>query len=43
MRGKLEDRGRACLHLGRADNQPRDAYRFLNLETRKVIHSQDVL
>ena len=43
LRGKLEDCGRACLHLGRADDQPRDTYRFLNLETRRVIHSRDVL
>jgi hypothetical protein len=43
MRGKLEDRGRACLHLGRAEDQPRDSYRFLNLETHRVIHSRDVL
>jgi hypothetical protein len=43
LRGKLEDRGRACLHLGRATDQPRDTYRFLNLQTRKIIHSRDVL
>jgi hypothetical protein len=43
LRGKLEDRGRACLHLGRAEDQPRDTYRFLNLDTRRVIHSRDVL
>jgi hypothetical protein len=43
LRGKLDDRGRACLHLGRASDQPRDTYRFLNLETRRVIHSRDVL
>jgi transposase InsO family protein len=43
LRGKLEDRGRACLHLGRASDQPRDTYRFLNLQTLRVIHSRDVL
>jgi hypothetical protein len=26
LRGKLEDRGRPCLHLGQADNQPQDTY-----------------
>jgi hypothetical protein len=41
--GKLEDCGRACLHLGRAKDQPRDTYRFLNLETKRIIHSRDVL
>jgi hypothetical protein len=41
--GKLEDWGRACLHLGRALDQPRDTYRFLNLETRRIIHCRDVM
>jgi hypothetical protein len=43
MRGKLDDQGRPCLLLGRAENHHRGVYRFLNLETEKVIRSQDAL
>jgi histone deacetylase 1/2 len=41
--GKLVDRGRPCLLLGRAKDHFRDVYRFLNLKTRKIIQSRDVL
>jgi hypothetical protein len=43
MCGKLNDRGRPCLLLGRAENHHRDVYRFLNLETEQVIRSRDAL
>jgi hypothetical protein len=43
MCGKLDDRGRPCLLLGRAENHHRDVYRFLNLETERIIQSRDVL
>jgi hypothetical protein len=43
MRGKLDDRGRPCLLLGRAENHNRDVYRFLNLETDRIIRSRDAL
>ena len=43
MRGKLDDRGRPCLLLGRAKNHHRDVYRFLNLETERIIRSRGVL
>jgi len=42
MKPKHLNRGRACLHLGRATNRPKDTYKFLNLETKKVIMSRDV-
>ena len=41
--GKVTDRGRACLLLGRAKDHNTDVHRFLNLTTRKVITSRDVL
>ena len=43
MRGKLDDRGRPCIVLGRAENHNRDVYRFLNLKTDKIIRSRDAL
>jgi hypothetical protein len=43
MRGKLDDRGRPCIVLGRAENHHRDVYRFLSLETGKIIRSRDTL
>jgi hypothetical protein len=43
MRGKLGDRGRPCILLGRAENHHRDVYRFLNLETERIIQSRDAL
>ena len=43
MRSKLEDRGRACLFLGKPDNHPTDVFRFLDLETKRVILSRDIV
>ena len=43
MRGKLADRGRPCMLLGRAADHSGDVYRFLHLKTNKVIKSRDVL
>jgi hypothetical protein len=43
IRAKLENRGRACLFLGHAPNHADDTYCFLNLTTKKVIISRDVV
>jgi hypothetical protein len=43
MRGKLDDRVRPCIVLGSAENHNRDVYRFLNLETDRIIRSRDAL
>jgi hypothetical protein len=43
MKPKHLNCGRACLCLGCALNQPKDTFHFLNLDTMKVILSQDVL
>ena len=42
MQPKSKNRGRACLLLSRAPNQPADTLRFYNIETRKIIKSRDV-
>ena len=42
MRPKHLNRGRACMHLGRAVDRPKDTYKFLNLKTKRIISSRDV-
>ena len=43
MKGKLENRGRACMYLGHAENHTDEVYRFLDLDTLRVIMSRDVI
>jgi hypothetical protein len=43
IQAKLENRGCACLFLGHAPNHADNTYRFLNLTTKKVIVSRDVV
>jgi hypothetical protein len=43
IQGKLNDRRRPCLFLGYSENHAADVYRMLNLETRKVIHTRDII
>jgi hypothetical protein len=43
IRGKPKDRGRPCLFLGYSKNHAADVYRRLNLETRKEIHTRDII
>ena len=42
-KAKHLNRGRACMYLGLAKDRPKDTFRFLNLETHKVIMSRDVI
>lgn len=42
IHGKLVNRGKPCLFLGRAPNHSSDTFRFLSLETNKVILSRNV-
>ena len=42
-KAKHLNRGRACMYLGLAKDRPKDTFRFLNLETHKVIMSHDVI
>ena len=42
MRSKLDDRGKTCMFIGYADDHTKDVYRFLNIQTRRIILSRDV-
>ena len=41
MRSKLDNRGKTCMFVGYADDHSGDVYRFLNLNTKRIIMSQD--
>jgi hypothetical protein len=43
IRSKLENRGRPCVFLGVAQNHVPDVFRFLNLETKHIIVSRNVI
>ena len=42
MKPKHLNRGRHCLYLGHAINHSKDTFRFLNLDTNRIIRSRDV-
>jgi hypothetical protein len=42
MMPKHLNRGRHCMHVGHGTNYPDDMYRFLTLDTFRVIHSRNV-
>ena len=41
MRSKLDTRGKTSMFVGYADDHTGDAYRFINIQTKKVIVSRD--
>ena len=41
MRSKLDTRGKSSMFVGYADDHAGDVYRFINIQTRKVILSRD--
>ena len=41
MRSKLDTRGKTCMFVGYADDHAGDVYRFLNVQTKKIIMSRD--
>jgi hypothetical protein len=43
MKNKLSDRGFACLFIGYPDNHAKDVFQFLNLDTKGILHSRDVI
>jgi hypothetical protein len=43
MRSKLQDRGKPALSIGTTHEHTRDMYRFLNLQTNRIILSRDVI
>jgi hypothetical protein len=42
-KAKHLNQGRACVYLGLVKDRPKDTFRFLNLETHKVIMSHNVI
>ena len=41
MRSKLDNRGKTCMFVGYADDHSGDVYRFLNINTKRIIMSRD--
>ena len=41
MRSKLDNRGKTCTFVGYADDHAGDVYRFLNVQTKRIIMSRD--
>ena len=42
MRSKLDTRGRTGIFVGYADNHAGHVYRFINIQTKKIILSRDI-
>ena len=42
MRSKMDNRGKPCMFVGYAEDHAGDVYRFLNINTKKIIMSRDV-
>ena len=42
MRSKLDTRGRTGIFVGYADNHAGNVYRFINIQTKKIILSRDI-
>ena len=42
MQSKLDTRGRAGIFVGYADNHAGNVYRFINIQTKKIILSRDI-
>ena len=42
IRSKLSAHGRVCMYLGPSEDNAEDAYRFITMDTKKVILSRDV-
>ena len=42
MRSKLDNRGKTCMFVGYAKDHAGDVYRFLNINTKRIIMSRDV-
>jgi len=43
IQGKLSNRGTPCIFMGYSVNHAHDVYRMLNMETKKVINSRDMI
>jgi hypothetical protein len=43
IKGKLDDRGNACILVGYSDNHAKDCSKFLNINTKGMIYSRDAI
>jgi hypothetical protein len=43
IQGKLTKRGTPCMFMGYSINHAHDVYRMLNIETKKIINSRDII
>jgi len=43
IQGKLNNRGTSCMFMGYSVNHAHDVYRMLNLDTKKIINSRDII
>jgi hypothetical protein len=43
IQGKLTNRGILCIFMGYSINHVHDVYRMLNIETKKIINSRDII
>jgi hypothetical protein len=43
IQGKLKNRGTTCMFMGYSVDHSNDVYRMLNLETKSIIHSRDIV
>jgi hypothetical protein len=43
IQSKLKNRGIPCMFVGYSEHHANDVYRMLNLETKSIIHSRDII
>jgi len=43
LQGKLTNRGTTCMFVGYSVNHSNDVYRMLNLDSKRIIHSRDII
>jgi hypothetical protein len=43
IQGKLTNRGTPCMFMGYSINHVHDVYRMLNIETKKIINSREII
>jgi len=43
IQNKMADRGKLCMFLGYSDDHDDSTYRMMNITTRKVIHTRDII
>ena len=43
IKGKLENRGQEMVFVGYPNDRPRGTYRLINMNTKKIVMSRDVV